>query len=134
MIARYDAQQLARLAVEAAQRAYVPYSGYHVGAALLTADGTIFTGCNIENAAYPAIICAERTAISKAVSAGHRDFVAIAVSTPNAGTPCGICRQVINEFNGKLPIILTTPDGIAEETTLDALLPNAFGPEKLEHK
>ncbi len=134
MIARYDAQKLAQIAVEAAQRAYVPYSGYHVGAALLTADGTIFTGCNIENAAYPAIVCAERTAISKAVSAGHRDFIAIAVCTANAGTPCGICRQVINEFNGTLPIIITTPGGIAYETTLDALLPRAFGPDKLEHQ
>ena len=130
----YDAKALARAAVEAAKRAYNPYSGYQVGAALLTKDGTTYSGCNIENAAYSATICAERTAISKAVSDGHREFVALAVCTPNGGTPCGICRQVINEFGEKLPIIITTEAGIQYETTLDKLLPDAFGPRHMQHK
>ena len=130
----YDAKALARAAVEAAKRAYNPYSGYQVGAALLVKDGSVYTGCNIENAAYSATICAERTAISKAVSDGHREFVALAVCTPNGGTPCGICRQVINEFGENLPIIITTEADIKYETTLDKLLPDAFGPRHMQHK
>jgi cytidine deaminase len=130
----YDAEVLARAAVEAAKRAYNKYSGYQVGAALLTKDGTLYTGCNIENAAYSATICAERTAISKAVSDGHREFIAMAVCTPNGGTPCGICRQVINEFGETLPIIITTAEGIKYTTTLDRLLPDAFGPRQMQHK
>jgi cytidine deaminase len=130
----YDAEALARAAVEASKHAYNPYSGYSVGAAILTQDGTLYTGCNIENAGYGAIICAERTAISKAVSEGHREFIALAVCTPNGGTPCGICRQVINEFGEHLPIIITTANGIVYETTLDKLLPDSFGPRHMQHK
>jgi cytidine deaminase len=130
----YDPQMLADAAIAAAQRAYNRYSGYRVGAALLTADGTVIDGCNIENAGFHAIVCAERTAIAKAVAAGHREFVALAVCTPNGGTPCGICRQVINEFGEHLPIIITTEAGIVYETTLDKLLPDSFGPRHMQHR
>ena len=92
-------QELGKLAAEMRSRSYIPYSHYAVGAALLTKDGRIFTGCNIENAAYPVTICAERTAIFKAVSEGVRDFLAIAVATEDGqGYPCGSCRQVMAEF------------------------------------
>src|SRR5690606_13151928 len=99
-------------AIAAAQNAYVPYSHYPVGAALRTADGTIFTGCNVENASYPATICAERTALVKAVSEGQRQFDAIAVITDTGGFPCGICRQVLFEFAPTLRVIIAKPDGI----------------------
>ena len=89
---------LIQMAIESRQRAYAPYSNYRVGAALLTASGRIFTGVNVENAAYPTTICAERVAVFKAVSEGERDFQAIAVVTENGGTPCGSCRQVLAEF------------------------------------
>lgn len=130
----YDAKMLAEVAIDAAKKAYNPYSGYNVGAALLTADGTVIAGCNIENAAYGAIVCAERTAIAKAVAAGHREIVALAVCTPNGGTPCGICRQVINEFNEHMPIILTNEDGVYSETTCSRLLPDSFGPRHMQDK
>src|SRR5689334_20234481 len=96
-------EQLVQAAVAAARLAYAPYSNYPVGAALQSADGTIFTGCNVENAAYPAGICAERTALVKAVSEGHQQFTALAVATKNSGSPCGICRQMLNEFAPHLP-------------------------------
>lgn len=127
-----EKQHLIALAIEASQKAYVPYSQYHVGAALLSADGTIFTGCNVENASYPASICAERTALVKAVSEGQRRFVAVAVATQNAGSPCGICRQMMYEFAPDLRVILINFDGRIElETSLSDLLPHGFGPENL---
>lgn len=121
---------------QAARNAYVPYSEFPVGAALLTSDGTVFTGCNIENASYPLTLCAERSAIATAVSAGHREIVAVAVSAPKVmgTTPCGGCRQVLNEFrphNGDLVVILDDGESGAE-VSLDDLLPRAFGPRNLE--
>lgn len=126
-------EELIRKANEAREQAYVPYSRYQVGAAVLTADGQVFTGCNIENAAYPSSLCAERVAIFKAVSEGHRQLRAIAVVTSNGGSPCGGCRQVMREFGGKQLIVLIA-DGsgtLLEEFTLEELLPRSFGPEEL---
>jgi cytidine deaminase len=124
-------EELVRAAREARERAYAPYSNYKVGAALLTEDGRIFAGCNVENAVYPATICAERVVITKAVSEGHRRFVAIAVATANGGMPCGICRQVMSEFSPDLTVILVDENGITAEMTLSALLPHAFGSKDL---
>jgi cytidine deaminase len=126
-------EELIRKANEAREQAYAPYSRYQVGAAVLTADGQVFTGCNIENAAFPSSLCAERVAIFKAVSEGHRQLRAIAVVTSNGGSPCGGCRQVMREFGGKQLIVLIA-DGsgtLLEELTLDELLPRSFGPEEL---
>jgi len=120
-------QKLIDHAVATSQRAYAPYSGYHVGAALLAEDGTIFTGCNVENATYPAGICAERTALVKAVSEGVRDFTVIAVVTRAGGTPCGICRQMLYEFAPKLRVIIADMDGkIHHDLSLTDLLPYGF--------
>lgn len=125
-------QQLIAAAVKAREFAYVPYSHYKVGAALLTTDGEIITGCNVENAAYGPSICAERTAVVKAVSEGKREFSAIAVSTENAGSPCGICRQVMYEFAPHLTVIITDAEGnIRDERPLNELLPLGFGPDSL---
>jgi len=118
-------------AISARGKAYAPYSGYSVGAALLTADGEIYEGCNIENAAYGLCMCAERTAVFKAVSEGARNFTAIAVATENGGSPCGSCRQVLREFAPDLTVIITDTAGNFRETTLAELLPDSFGPEHL---
>jgi len=126
-------EELIRKANEAREQAYAPYSRYQVGAAVLTADGQVFTGCNIENAAFPSSLCAERVANFKAVSEGHRQLRAIAVVTSNGGSPCGGCRQVMREFGGKQLIVLIA-DGsgtLLEELTLEELLPRSFGPEEL---
>jgi cytidine deaminase len=127
-----DRDRLVKVAREARQRAYAPYSDYKVGAALLTQDGTIFTGCNVENAAYPACICAERVAITKAISEGCRDFTAIAIVTRNGGSPCGVCRQVMNEFAPEMLVILADDDQIIAEYRVRDLLPDGFGPKQLE--
>lgn len=114
-------------------QAYAPYSHYRVGAALLTADGDVFTGCNVENASYPASICAERSAVVQAVSAGQHDFVAVAVVTQDGGSPCGICRQVLNEFAPAMQVIIANAAGdILLEQSLDQLLPYGFGPSHLK--
>ncbi len=123
--------ELARLAQEARKKAYAPYSRYDVGAALLTASGQVFSGCNVENAAYPMTICAERTAIVKAISEGERDFVAIAIATHNGGSPCGACRQVMREFAPNLRVLLVDDAGQLRQFTLAQLLPESFGPEHL---
>jgi len=103
---------------------------YAVGAALLSADGRVFTGCNIENASFGLTNCAERTAMFKAVSEGAREFTAIAIaSKASAPYPCGACRQALNEFAPNLRILVTWGDGLVEETTLPKLLPHGFGPE-----
>lgn len=126
-------KMLIHLACEASQKAYAPYSNYLVGAALLTKDGQIFQGCNIENASYGLGCCSERTAIFKAVSEGMTDFIAIAVVTKDGGSPCGACRQVMNEFNPHLIVLIgDTKGNLLKETTLDHLLPEAFGPHNLE--
>jgi cytidine deaminase len=111
--------------------AYAPYSNYQVGAALLTTEGKIYKGCNIESASYTPSICAERTAIFKAVSEGERDFAAIAVATINGGAPCGVCRQVMREFAPHLIVIVGDISGTYEVLTLPDLLPHSFGPENL---
>lgn len=126
-----DREALVVAARKARQRAYAPYSRYQVGAALLTEDGAIFTGCNVENASYPASICAERVAITKAVSEGHRLFHAIAIVTSNGAAPCGICRQVMNEFAPTMLVILADEEHIIGEYTVAALLPKGFGPGHL---
>lgn len=119
--------QLVRQANQVRQNAYAPYSGYAVGAAVLTADGRIFTGVNVENASYPNGVCAERVAIYKAVSEGERNFLAIAIVTENGGTPCGFCRQVMAEFSPQmLVLIANAQETIIMETTVEALLPHAF--------
>ena len=123
---------LAARAVQARQWAYAPYSNYQVGAALLTASGKVYDGVNVENAAYPSTICAERTAVVKAVSEGERNFVAIAVSSANGGSPCGACRQVLAEFGLDTAVLLVdSAENITHRTTLRSLLPLAFGPEAL---
>ncbi len=128
--------RLLETARDFATRAYVPYSNFPVGAALLVDDGTIIGGVNIENASYPLTICGERTAVVKAASEGHRTVLAVAVSAPKAPatTPCGACRQVLNEFKpveGEMLVLLDEGESW-QETTLSALLPNAFGPRDLD--
>ncbi len=125
--------QLIALAMEARQRAYARYSHYLVGAALVTPSGKFFTGCNVESAAYPTSMCAERVAVFKAVSEGEREFSAIAVVTSNGGTPCGACRQVLAEFGLETIILIADAQGnLKQETRLAELLPGAFGHEDLE--
>ncbi|MEA3441229.1 MAG: cytidine deaminase [Chloroflexota bacterium] len=125
-------QKLIRSALEARQRAYAPYSNYAVGAALLAKSGRIYQGVNIENAAYPTTICAERVAIFNAVSEGERQFDAIAVVTQNGGTPCGSCRQVMAEFGLDTIVLIADAEGrIVSEIDVSGLLPAAFTPENL---
>lgn len=120
----------------AREKAYVPYSKFPVGAALLTKDGEVFLGCNIENASFGLTNCAERTAIFKAVSEGKKEFVAIAISGDTEGpiSPCGACRQVLAEFCDKdMPVYLTNLKGNVLETTVAELLPGAFTTEDLDY-
>ena len=125
-------QELIQKANQARSRAYAPYSNYQVGAALLTKKGQIFTGVNVENAAYPDSICAERSAVFSAVSAGERDFEAIAVATRNGGTPCGSCRQVLSEFGLDIVVLLADEnENLIQENTVRELLPGAFLPQDL---
>ena len=126
-------EKLIELAKEAMTKAYAPYSSYKVGAALLCADGTVFCGCNVENAAFSPSICAERTAFAKAVSEGYRDFVAIAVCGGKDGVitgvfpPCGVCRQVMREFcKDDFLIYMIDAEGRYETRTLRELLPDSF--------
>lgn len=131
VITNEQRSELIAAACEARQRAYAPYSNYAVGAALLTEDGRIFSGVNVENASYGLTICAERTAVVKMVSSGVQSFQAIAICTENAGSPCGACRQVMTEFAGDVPVYLVDAEGNGRDTTLHALLPDHFGPEHL---
>jgi cytidine deaminase len=126
--------ELTTRARAAQARAYAPYSKFHVGAALLCADGTIIEGCNVENASYPAGTCAERVALGAAVVAGHRKFTAVAISTdaPSGTPPCGICRQALAEFAPGIAIVAIAKDGSRTRWTLDALLPSPFTPSSLE--
>ena len=125
-------QVLIQSALQARQRAYAPYSHYPVGAALLTASGQIFDGCNIENAAYPMTMCAERVAIYKAVSQGEKNFTAIVVATQNGGTPCGACRQVLAEFGLDTLVLMVDDRGtLLQQSSLRDLLPGAFQPSDL---
>lgn len=127
-----ERQELIDLANEARRRAYAPYSNYKVGAALRAKSGKVFTGVNVENAAYPTTMCAERTAVFKAVSEGEREFEAIAVVTDNGGSPCGACRQVLSEFGLDTMVLIADGTGnLTEETTTQGLLPGAFSPNDL---
>lgn len=125
-----DKQTLCQKATEMLNMAYVPYSHFPVGAALECDDGTVFTGCNVENAGYSPTNCAERTAVFKAVSEGHRKFVriAIAATTERFTAPCGVCRQVLAEFDPelKMEVILVNREGKTLELTLKDLLPYSF--------
>jgi len=124
--------RLVQAAIQARQAAYAPYSDYAVGAALLTASGNIYTGVNVENAAYPLAMCAERVAVFKAVSEGEKEFKALAVATVNAGTPCGACRQVLSEFGMDILVLVADLKGnIIQESEVAKLLPGAFRPEDL---
>lgn len=127
-----DTESLIRAAQEAAAHAYIPYSNYPVGAALQAANGRLYLGCNIENASYPAGICAERVALVKAVSEGVREFDAIAVVTRDGGSPCGICRQMLSEFGPQMRVIIARDDGqITFDGNLSDLLPLAFNGSSL---
>jgi len=127
-----DKEKLLQIAAQVRSQAYAPYSCYQVGAALLAASGKIYDGVNIENAAYPVTICAERVAVFKAVSEGEREFIAIAVVTTNGGMPCGSCRQVLAEFGLNTLVIIGDLEGnILKEATVGELLPGAFQPQDL---
>ncbi len=117
-----DAARVAR------ENAYAPFSGFQVGAALLTTDGKIFTGCNVENSSYGLTMCAERTAVFKAVSEGHREFAAIAIYSESAppARPCGACRQVLYEFNPDLEIACANTNGVIDKFFLSQLFPEGF--------
>jgi cytidine deaminase len=131
-LTKQEKQSLIDLANAARAHAYVPYSNYPVGAALRTKSGRLYTGVNVENAAYPQTMCAERVAIFKAVSEGEKEFEAIVVVTDNGGSPCGGCRQVMAEFGLDTVVLLADGTGaLVKELTVGALLPEAFTPEKL---
>ncbi len=135
MLTDEQKQQLIQAAQHVRQWAYAPYSNYAVGAALLATSGRVYDGVNVENAAYPNGICAERTALYKAVSEGERDFLAVAVVTSNGGSPCGACRQALAEFGLHLQVLIANAEGeLVGETTLEALLPGAFRPQDLPSK
>lgn len=135
-----DAQRQALLeaADTAAERAYAPYSHFHVGAALLTEDGSIVAGCNVENVSYPLSVCAERTAVANAIVQGHKGFTAVAIVQGNAQVgheepcwPCGGCRQVLSEFNPELTVLFREAGGV-RETSLRELLPYSFDRTRLQ--
>jgi cytidine deaminase len=127
-----EVERLVDAASRARDRAYAPYSGFRVGAAVL-AGGNVYIGANIENASYPLSVCAERNAVAAAVIAGNRDIVAVAVATDadEPTPPCGGCRQVLNEFGPKMRVISEGVKGKRGDWSLPELLPNAFGPEDL---
>lgn len=133
MLTKQQKEKLVSAAMEARKRAYAPYSKYAVGAALLTSSGEVYTGVNIENAAYPSSMCAERVAVFKAVSDGIHDIRAIAVVTQNAGSPCGACRQVLAEFGMEIIVLIANTQGdVIREVQLSELLPGAFTASFLE--
>lgn len=129
-------QGLRDRALAAMERAYAPYSRFRVGAALLARDGSVTEGCNVENAAYPASICAERSALVAAVAQGVRDFdtIVIATESQEPASPCGMCRQMLVEFAPHLTVVSVTPSGREARWTLDELLPQAFTPDSLDRR
>ena len=132
-INKEERQSLIDLANEARRRAYAPYSKYPVGAALRTKSGRLFTGVNVENAAYPQTMCAERVAIFKAVSEGETEFEVIAVVTNSGGSPCGGCRQVMAEFGLDTVVLIADGEGTLQKVlTVAELLPDAFTPHHLQ--
>jgi cytidine deaminase len=125
---------LVKSALQVREQAYAPYSGFPVGAALLSTSGRVFTGCNVENASYPLTICAERAALYGAVSDGEREFEAIAVVSATGATPCGACRQVLSEFGGPtgdLRVLVADTAGSIRSFTIAELLPEVFTPDQL---
>jgi cytidine deaminase len=130
-VKKWSREELVAKAIEARENAYAPYSNYRVGAALLGQSGCIYTGCNVENAVYPLCICAERTAVAKAISEGELEFVALAVATENGGSPCGPCRQVLREFGEDIVVLIADATGVYRETTVAELLPDSFSAEDL---
>lgn len=118
--------ELVAQAVAARQLAYAPYSNYLVGAAVLAEDGTVILGCNVENASYPATICAERVALTAAIAQGKRKLTAIAVATRDGGSPCGICRQVMAELGLEMQVYISDEQGNFRTTTVRELLPDSF--------
>jgi cytidine deaminase len=126
-------KELVARAREARQRAHAPYSGYAVGAAVLTASGKVFSGCNVENASYGLTVCAERVAVFNAVAGGEKDIVAVAVVTRDGASMCGACRQVVHEFGPEARVILAGAEGETPTvTTVGELLPGAFDGSRLD--
>jgi cytidine deaminase len=130
-ISDHQTDELVAAAVQAREKAYAPYSHFAVGAAVRTVDGTIYAGCNVENASFGLTICAERNAIAHAVVQGAREFTAIAVVTENGVTPCGACRQVLTEFNPAMMVIVADTSGHRHVYRLSELLLDAFMPAQL---
>ena len=128
----WSREELVAQAMRARERAYAPYSGYTVGAALLTKSGRTYTGCNVENAVYPLTTCAERVAVVKAVSEGEQEIEALAVSTENGGAPCGSCRQTLREFGHDIIVLIADTTGAYRETTVAELLPDSFSAQDLK--
>lgn len=124
-------QGLVAAAQTARAHAYAPYSNYAVGAAVLTADGAVIAGCNVENASYPATICAERVALTGAIAQGKSQLKAIAVVTADGGSPCGICRQVMAELGPEMDVYIGDAVGNFRRTTVRELLPDAFNRSSL---
>lgn len=136
VLEKLSIENLSKLANEMLEKAYVPYSKFPVGAALVTKEGKIYTGCNIENASYPLTNCAERTAVFKAVSEGDKEFQTIVVTADTEGpvSPCGACRQVLVEFcEPEMPVVLTNKKGDIKETTVSELLPGAFREKDMDY-
>jgi len=132
MLTDKEQSTLIQAAREARRRAYAPYSKYAVGAAVLSASGRIYTGVNVENAAYPLTICAERAAIFKAISEGEHEFTALVVVSSNGGSPCGSCRQVMAEFGLDTQVLIADAKGnLLQQASVRELLPGAFGPQDL---
>ncbi len=130
-VTKAQKEELIAAACAARSYAYAPYSNYQVGAAILLPDGRILTGVNVENASYGLTACAEQTAVYKAVAEGVQNILAVAVCTRNGGSPCGRCRQVLAEFAGDIPVLISDTEGEVYETTLHTLLPDNFGPGHL---
>lgn len=131
-VTKLQIAELVAAARQVRERAYVPYSHFAVGAALHALDGTIYTGCNVENASYGLTICAERNAIARAVAEGVRRFDMIAVVTENGVTPCGACRQVLAEFGPEMTVVIEDLHGNRRQYTMRELLLDGFGPEHLQ--
>ncbi len=125
-------KKLIEAAKKVRKNAHAIYSNYKVGAAVLTSDDSIITGCNVESSSYGLTCCAERTALFSAIAQGHKNFKELAVVTENGGTPCGACRQVIWDLCGNIPVYISDKNGNIEKTTSKDLLPNAFDSEKLK--
>jgi cytidine deaminase len=130
---RENYRTLIQASRKAKRRAHAPYSGFHVGAALLTSDGVVFTGCNVENSSYGLTICAERTAIFKAISEGKKKFKAIAITSDGTDVtpPCGACRQVLWDLAGNIDVVLDSHSGIPLQMKLESLLPIPFSEKRL---